>query len=116
MNRTNANKLSTGRIYDPTWLLPNRTTGGTRGDFWFTAHNEATDEQIECIMKDANLFDQVDRVDGANAGVWHNCRSNPEVQFRFSLKTNEFHVRQTWACPESPRLVHRASLPSWVGP
>lgn len=103
LNRQDADDQLTGRIYDPTWLLPNRTGGGTRGDFWFTAHNEATDEQFECILKDGELFDQVDRVDGPNAGKWHPCRSNPDMQFRFSLETGEFHLRETWSCPESPR-------------
>jgi hypothetical protein len=88
------------RVYDPIWILVNRTTGGTNGDFWFTAHNLATNIQVECEIKNSNLFPETDD----DSKYWHACKDSA-TQFRFSLLTNEFQLRQSWVCDNSPRQV-----------
>jgi hypothetical protein len=73
--------------------MVNRSSGGTHGDFWFTAHNMATNVQIECEVKNGDLNDN---------SVWNNCKDN-STQFRVNLETNRFQLRQSWVCDNSPR-------------
>jgi hypothetical protein len=89
------------RIYDPIWMLPERLSGGKYGDFWFTAHNMANNYQVECEIKNENLFPDIK---GNEDSFWHSCKDN-STQFRFSLASNEFQLKQSWTCDNSPRLV-----------
>ncbi len=89
------------RVYDPIWVLVNRTAGGTLGDFWFTAHNMATNVQVECEIKNANLFP---RLMGTGNSSWHYCKDN-STMFRMSLETNEFQLRENWVCDNLPGQV-----------
>ncbi len=80
------------RIYDPIWQLVNRTAGGTHGDFWFTAHNMATNVQVECEMKNASLF--------APETTYHFCKDNT-TRFHMSMQTDDFQLVQSWVCDNS---------------
>jgi len=102
------------RLYDPIWMLVNGTTGGTHGDFWFTIHNTATNAQVECEVKDADLYTQLP---SEGDGSWHVCKDD-STKFRFSLKTNQFQLMQSWVCENSPRRVSNPDLgsPYWARP
>ncbi len=80
------------RIYDPIWQLVNRTTGGNHGDFWFTIHNMATNIQVECEMKNVDLF--------TSNTTWHYCKDN-STQFHMSIQTDDFQLKQSWTCNSS---------------
>jgi len=95
------------RIYDPIYIIPNWTgthgiEGSTRGDFWFTIHNLGTNAQVECEIKDADLYSNETR--DSSEDSWHSCKNNA-TQFRMSLKWNEFQLRENWECAEPPRQV-----------
>ena len=53
------------------------------GDFWFAVYNTATVVQIECEIKNGDLYSNETRVEES---PWHVCR-NSTMQFRMSLKT-----------------------------
>jgi len=99
------------RIYDPIYIIPNWTgthggEGSTHGDFWFTAHNLATNAQVECEIKNANLYSNETREKSESS--WHSCKNNA-TQFRMSLELNEFQLREDWECTEPPRHVSPGS-------
>ena len=88
------------RVYDPIYIIVNETEGNTHGDFWFTAHNLATNEQVECEIKNADLYSNETRESSDSS--WHSCKNNA-TQFRMSLELNEFQLREDWECSEAPR-------------